>query len=257
VLAIFPGESAVQQVLCSECFENEGIRVEADGLGTPSRESCQNCGSTRGKKLDLEKLRRLAYRFFVQGTIPHGTGGYVPILQYDERSDDEDDDDIGMLEETIADWNLIKRHIGGRLFNNAPDLWRLGITDHYDDDLNVTEGTISGIVKQLSIREVPAGSKTYRIRIRRDEDASMLPSSEYDAPPATVKRAYGRFDDDKTPILYTSPNVEVCLHETRIVLTDEIYVATLVATQDLRLADLSGGYDQTPATPFEDLRYFF
>jgi hypothetical protein len=160
-------------LLCSECFQDEGLRIEAEHIGHASGDVCPTCRSTTGMKLDLQHLEKLNHRFFVQGSIPHGVGGYVPILQFNPESTGADDQ-ITMRETTWSDRRLIGRYVNGRLFFYAPALWRLGLTEHYGDGETVSDEIISTIVTQLTIRVFVRGSKTYRIR--KNPASSLRPS---------------------------------------------------------------------------------
>ncbi|AXK79221.1 RES domain-containing protein [Pseudolabrys taiwanensis] len=240
-------------VLCSDCFANHGLRIEAAKQGVRIPTKCRNCNSTEGMKLDSKRLERLTHRFFVQGTIPHGVGGWTPILMYNKHSEDK----VELDEATTHDWLLIKREIGGRLFLNAPNLWQLGITNHYVDPYVIPDETISSIVKQLSIKSIPKGTKVFRIRKNVPENATSNPT-QYGLPPGNLSREYGRFDDAASPLLYTSPSVSVCLHECRVAITDDIFVATFEAASELHLADLTANYkEEEPTSPFDALEYFF
>jgi hypothetical protein len=57
-------------LLCSNCFENEGLRLETQRQGTSDGSECPNCGSTDGAKIDLESLNAVVDNFFVFGTKP-------------------------------------------------------------------------------------------------------------------------------------------------------------------------------------------
>lgn len=54
------------------------------------------------------------------------------------------------------------------------------------------------------------------------------------------------------PVLYASQDLEVCVHECRVTVEDDIYVATLRPTRDLRLLDLTDVLRED-ATEFESL----
>jgi hypothetical protein len=58
----------MEKVLCSECFYNTGLRVEAANIGDRSDQPCQNCLSRNGAGLDQEALAKLMTRFFVGGS---------------------------------------------------------------------------------------------------------------------------------------------------------------------------------------------
>lgn len=240
-------------VLCSDCFLNSGLRLEAENIGIRAASKCPGCGSTQGRKLGQKQLEKLTIRFFVQATTPHGIGGYASVLQYNsELMGDKVDFD----EKTSHDWDLIRKQIGGGLFFYGPPLWRIGITEHYDEPNVISDDTIAEIVKSLTIKTYPVGTRTFRIRKNINPEETLEPS-QYDVPPAHIKRDLGRYDDATLPILYTSPSLPVCLHECRTVITDDVFVATLEAKTALRLADLTADYNQNPKSPFEDLRYFF
>jgi hypothetical protein len=52
------------------------------------------------------------------------------------------------------------------------------------------------------------------------------------------------------PVLYGSPDLELCLHECRVTVEDEVFAATLMPTTELRLLDLSAILEE-PATVSE------
>jgi hypothetical protein len=243
----------MKAVLCSECFQNYGLRLEAIGLGIKSSSICPSCKSTSGRKLERRHLQKLIDRFFILGTVPHGVGGYASILHYNEELDV---DEVEFDARTAHDWNLIKQHTGGALFFYGPPLWRVGVTEHYDEPNVVSDKTIADIVEKLSVKTLPKGTKTFRIR-KNVAPAVVMNPREYDLPPAGIVREYGRFDDANLQVLYTSPSLPVCLHECRTLITDDILVATFEAMTDLQVADLTANYDQSPESPYENLRYFF
>lgn len=222
-------------VLCSDCFLNNGLRLEASKIGVRTSSKCAACGSTQGHKLGRNALEKLTTRFFVNATTPHGVGGYASILQYNPEFDG---DDVQFDEKTAHDWYLIKAHIGGRLFFYGPPLWRIGITEHYEEANVVSNATIAEIVSKLSIRALPRGTRTFRIR-KNIEPSNVLKETEYDVPPPNIKRTYGRFDDGGLEILYTSPSLPVCLHEGRVLITDDIFAATFEAARKPLLAHCS------------------
>jgi hypothetical protein len=243
----------MKSLLCSDCFRNEGLRLEATKMGMRAAFVCSNCGYRSGSKLRYKHLEKLTNQFFVAATMPHGIGGYAPILQYNP---DRPFDEVEFDSDTARDWGLIKSHIKGGLFHYGPPLWRIGVTEHYDDANIVSDKALGEILEKLTIKTIPKGFKTFRIRKNVDPKSVMSPS-QYDIPPPEVVREFGRFDDAEVQVLYTSQSVPVCLHECRVAVTDDIFVATFEAAMDLRVADLTADYAQRAASPFEDLRYFF
>jgi hypothetical protein len=97
----------------------------------------------------------------------------------------------------------------------------------------------------------------YRIRLNLD-DSKKFDEGQYDSPPGTKRRGFSRFDNHKLPILYASPNLQVCIHECRVTLADDIFIASLFPTRTLSLIDLTGNFEQPDdIDPFDDLEWFF
>jgi len=89
----------------------------------------------------------------------------------------------------------------------------------------------------------------YRIRKdpKKPEDFG-----EYDSPPLAFA-GRGRLDSPNFPVMYGSQDLPVCVHECRVTAEDELYVATLSLTRDLKLLDLSALLREEDATEFESL----
>jgi hypothetical protein len=173
-----------------------------------------------------------------------------------QHNPDRPFDDVEFDSDTARDWTLIKSHIKGGLFFYGPPLWRVGVTEHYEEPNTVTDAVLDKIIEKLSIKAIPQGFKTFRIR-KNIHSKSVMSPTQYDIPPPHIVREFGRFDDANVQILYTSQSIPVCLHECRVAVTDDIFVATFEAATELRVADLTADYDQGQVSPFEDLRNFF
>lgn len=52
--SIDPRDACPTTVLCSDCFANEGLRLDARKLGWTGGEPCPQCGSQSGAKLDVD-----------------------------------------------------------------------------------------------------------------------------------------------------------------------------------------------------------
>src|SRR5690606_26331163 len=63
----------------------------------------------------------------------------------------------------------------------------------------------------------------------------------------------GRLDSLEQPIFYCSQDIESCVHECRVTAEDELYLATMRPTRDLRLLDLTGLLSEVDVTEFESL----
>src|SRR5213595_1959865 len=66
-------------VYCSDCFHNEGLRLEATRLGE-AQTVCPHCGSRSGVGLDEDQCGQLLERFFIDGSRSNGSFGVAPYM---------------------------------------------------------------------------------------------------------------------------------------------------------------------------------
>jgi hypothetical protein len=64
--------------LCSDCFQDRGLHLDAKQIGVADDSTCPSCGSSTGRKLNPELIKELAYRFFVRGTLNRRDYGAAP-----------------------------------------------------------------------------------------------------------------------------------------------------------------------------------
>src|SRR5690606_1280121 len=74
---------------------------------------------------------------------------------------------------------------------------------------------------------------------------------EYDSPPI-ARAGQGRLDSVGFPVMYGSQDIDICIHECRATIVDDIYVATLKPQRDMRLLDLTHVLTED-VTEFESL----
>jgi hypothetical protein len=148
--------------------------------------------------------------------------------------------------------------LGGNLFYRSPRLFYLGVTNHFGSNGHLEKQFVRDeIVPKLRNAKLSLSTDMYRIRLNLN-DGNKFHEEQYDAPPDVRRRAFGRFDNRNQPILYASPNLQVCIHECRVTLADDIFVATLSPIKPLTLIDLTGNFDQPDEIdPFDDLEWFF
>src|SRR5690348_1982703 len=72
-------------VLCSNCFQDPGLRMDAQEFGVDVDATCPVCRSDQGKKLDNQRVTALAESFFVWGTMLRCDYGAAPIVQFNEH----------------------------------------------------------------------------------------------------------------------------------------------------------------------------
>lgn len=234
-------------IACSDCFGNDGLRHVLARHGTASIEPCPRCCSSGGRKLDLDALESGAAEFFVQGSVTPET--LAPVFQVNRLNPCP-----ATLDPTLAaDAETLRRIAGLVVFDYGPPLWQLGFTDHYHEFKEGDPQTIAdAMVRTTSSVNVPVGTALYRIRRNIAVGPDILDPATFDPPGADVQRQPGRWDDLTSPVLYVSDDVELCLHECRVALADEIVLATLVTTRNLNLLDVSQGLGSTGPTPFQD-----
>jgi hypothetical protein len=63
------GDGPEGPLLCSDCFNDEGMRLSATAIGQRDMSKCPDCGSQVGMKLSRTSIATLAQKFFVSGTI--------------------------------------------------------------------------------------------------------------------------------------------------------------------------------------------
>jgi hypothetical protein len=222
-------------VLCSDCFNDEGLRIDAFEIGIEDQQSCKNCSSISGRKLTKQIVRELCYRFFVRGTIEKFEFGGFPLVQMNEEH-------FGDTETQFSAWlsndvKLIEQVGEIGLFYYSPRFWMFGEIEplkRLQDD-STFEQEMKRILelypKHLLLEEHPF----YRIRIN-----PTLPHlfEEYDTPPTSIK-SHGRFNFNEEAILYASPDLELSLHECRVTVEDDIYVAKLIPNAPLKMLNLA------------------
>ena len=85
-------------------------------------------------------------------------------------------------------------------------------------------------------------------RLRKDP-AQPSDSKEYDSPPNPGK---GRLDSPGLAVMYGSQDLQICIHECRVTAEDNLFVATLEPSRELKLLDLTHLLDDKE-TEFESL----
>jgi RES domain-containing protein len=158
-----------------------------------------------------------------------------------------------------ADATLASELTGQVIFHYGPPLWRFGETEHkHAFDAGGPERTEAAraFVAAVPRLILPSGTRLFRLRRNVDADETIVLAGSFDPPPPDPGRTPGRFDYGGVPVLYAADDIELCLHECRVTLADEIVVATLINTEPLELLDLSVSIETGGGTPFEDPNIF-
>lgn len=234
-------------VACSDCFQNEGLRLDAFFGGVEDESACKRCGSPAGKKLTRAHLEILAGRFFVRGTFQRVEYGGAPIIQFNGRRET----DIQIPNWLASDISLFEDLLGVGFFYYGPRTWMIGEVTPLKllEEASSREAVINRILKEYPTKLIGGEQSFYRLRTNLTDATNV---TEFDSPPAEFL-GRGRFDTKRLPIMYASPDLEVCIHECRVSAEDELFFATLAPKQDLRFLDLTALLPYEHVTEFESL----
>jgi hypothetical protein len=220
-------------VACSNCFVDFGLRSDAWKIGRDNSDGCPNCGATDSKKLPIEGLGALAHRFFVWGSILRFRYGAAPIIQFN----DQQETSIELASSLVSDVKLFEKILGIGFFHYGPRSWMFGEIEPLKA-LQIKRSRpkiINRILKEYPVKLLDINERFFRVRVN---PTFVNDSGEYDSPPVAFC-GKGRLDSVGNPVMYGSPDLEVCLHECRVSVADNIFVASLKPAVPLRLLDLS------------------
>jgi len=234
-------------VLCSECFQDQGLTLDADQIGIDDHRPCKNCGAKTGRKLTRELVETLAHRFFVWGTMERFLYGAAPLVQFNDQRSSE----IDVSPWLEPDLRLIERIIGVGFFYYGPRLWMIGEEIEPLNallDPKTRRAIIDRIIAEYPNVTLTANEFFYWIRKAPAEPAQC---EEYDSPPLALS-GENRFDSKSFSVMYGSQDLQVCIHECRVTAEDELFVATLAPAGKLKLLDLTHLLEEE-VTEFESL----
>lgn len=235
-------------LLCSKCFKDEGLIILAFKIGIADDGECPCCKSNNGYKLTKKLVRGLCYAFFVRGTIHKLDYGGFPLVQFNEQNFANSSIDVSPW--LVNDVKLIEQAGEIGFFYYGPRFWMLGEIEPLKS-LQVVEEQdqiIDRILSSYPVFELSEKNTFYRLRLNPKVPHAF---SEYDTPPDEFL-GNGRLDDKLSPVLYGSPDLELCLHECRASVEDDIYVAKLVPTRTIKVLNLSALIEDSN-TEFESL----
>lgn len=236
-------------IICSNCFRDEGLRLNAIQIGYENNSQCNNCGSTEGLKLNHELIEELCYWFFVRGSITKEEYGGAPMIQCNKHHANKSD--VEMPVELIKDLKLIEDIGGIAIFQYGARLWMLGEIEPLKElqDVSKRYRVIEKILENYPSKEITTSDYFYRIRVNPSKSYKI---EEYDSAP-NCHLGKNRLDSPQLPILYGSQDLDVCIHECRVSVEDDIFVGTLVPKKILKLLDLSELIEEDNITEFESL----
>jgi len=240
--------SQEQYLLCSDCFFDEGLRIDAWKHGTEHQSECPNCKSTEGRKLTKEHVLSIAHRFFVSGTTIRFDYGAAPRVQCNESHYGRSD--VSPSPWLRGDMKLLEDAGKIGFFHYGPRFWMFGEIEPLKalQEPATRPLIIERVLKEYPERKLAKNELFYRVRVNPLQPAAP---SEYDSPPSHIA-GKGRLDSVGFAVMYGSQDIDVCIHECRATAEDDMYVATLWPVQDLRLLDLAAVLKED-VTEFESL----
>lgn len=241
-------ERNMSNSLCTLCFQNYGLRQEAQQLaGATIEGQCPNCLQAGGQLLDTDAVEELMRKFFVNGSVPPNVGGPAPLYQFNQyRYPGE----VTFATELDSDLRRLSDFLKVGLFHYGPPLWRLGLTEHYQALRGYMDGGTEiqddqrkklwqGILNRCSVRTIDPDANIFRVR--KGETLPPALPGEFDAPPLGVPTG-GRYESKELPVFYGADDIETCLHESRVTLS--IWKAIPIHATSARLPVISRKWAQ-------------
>lgn len=238
----------LKPLLCSNCFHDNGLKYMASRIGIKNMKPCPKCKTNDSVKLNKNLLHLLAHNFFVRGTVFKSDYGAAPQIVYNEQN-------YGSNGVIVSDWlksdiNLIEETLKIGFFHYGPRLWMIGevnplisLQDHAQRHQVIEE-----IIEKYPTRILNNNESFYRLRKNPNSPENF---SEYDSPP-DLYCGKGRLDSNNFPVMYGSQDIEVCVHECRVTVEDESFIASLKPQHDLKLLDLTEIIDED-STEFDSI----
>lgn len=235
-------------LLCSDCFHDEGLKLNSIEIGITDERTCPNCNSTLGSKLDVKLIDKLIHQFFVLGTFNKTEFGGAPIIQINNHHHCKTKIEVPTW--LNNDLQILEKFSTMGLFYYGPRLYMIGEIEPLNGllDSDKRNDVINTILDKFPTKIINSEYKFYRIRINPKYPESII---EYCSPPDNYL-GKGRLDSFGFPILYGSEILDLCLHECRVSSKDNIYMATLRTNSELKLLDLSELIDEN-VSEFESL----
>ena len=243
---LYQNNASMKYNICSECFYDEGLKLTSEKIGINNSHICPNCNKSNGLKISKELLLEISLEFFVYGSYYHSEFGGSSLLMFNAYQ--KTDVDFGKY--LKDDIKLIENTLGVGFFYYTPRLFKLGLIRQLENLQNSDshQEILEEIIEKFPTKILTAKNHFYRLRknISNPND-----ENQFDSPPLEYS-GNGRLDSEDLNILYGSENIEICLHECRVSIIDELYLAKLIPTTNLKILDLSAKIKED-GTEFESL----
>lgn len=239
-------------VACPKCFSNWGFRHAVANHAVGCEDVCPRCSSV-GSTIDCANLKEAIQTFFVTGSYVAET--MAPVYQVNDCNPNPARFDVTLNNDAKLACSLTAQVI----FDYGPPLWRVGEVDlkhAFDEGGEIRDAAARAFVANAPRVELTTGTHIFRIRKNPQPDETIATATAFDPPPQHIKRSPGRWDDGHAAVLYASDDIELCLHECRVLIADEVVVASLRTVRPLTLLDLTADFPLIGPTPFQDPKIF-
>jgi hypothetical protein len=169
-------------LLCSDCFKDRGLTLEAQKIGRPSDAVCPNCRSRTGAKLFESTIPELARIFFIHGSFIKTEFGGASPLRFGKG-------DVEFAPWLEPDVRLLKEKCEISLRHYGPPTWRVGEVGPLKKlrDTTTREAAAADVVRRFPRRTFEAGETFYRLRkATRGRFRTSLPGGFGHQPPASL-----------------------------------------------------------------------
>jgi hypothetical protein len=217
--------------ICSECFSDFGLRQIAKTVGIDNIDRCPRCDVTFGRKFTKTVISQLCEQFFVEGSKMNGKGIFAPLVQVNTSKSDPDKFGTRELNSDIQ----LLYSIGIRCFQYGPPLWMFGKPADDTGFVSWSDQDYEFIINNCD--EFHIANEQVIFRVRTNVPDHQFEAKYFCAPPLSMKKSH-RFNGEDQQMFYGAFDVETCIHECRVTLADEIFVASLKPRPNLKILDL-------------------
>lgn len=233
--------------ICSNCFKSEGLILTSIKYGKSSNSICKNCGYKDSYELNKDSLLEIAHEYFVNGSFYNTEYGGSPLIKYNEHNET----DVSFGKYLKDDIKIFEQNLGIGFFHYGPRLFMLGEVEPLEllQNDNEADTVLNEIVDKFPT--IVLGKKDFFYRLRKNPTSPHI-VTEYDSPPIEYQ-GDGRLDSKDISVLYGSENIEICFHECRVSLIDELYLAKMVPLKKLKILNLNAEIRENK-TEFESLQ---
>ena len=145
-------------ILCSFCFKDSGLALEASKIGRASPSKCPHCKARGGAKLNPEEVEQLMRIFFIYGSYLKTEFGGATLLKFG-------DGEVRFPHWLEEDVRLLEDQTGSSFRYNGPRTYLIGEVYPLDElkSEETRERAAESVVKRFPRRSIGKGETFYPI----------------------------------------------------------------------------------------------